>query len=128
MLKDIKSVEVLFPLTNAHHNLLVTLFVFSFFCLHLKTQVFVCITKNEIHDIGILDLHCLVEQLCQLTYLRQWPIKPKPHLVTFECYYHCCELLIVCLQIIVLLGANPCQRRLTFRYSLFIDIKFGKKK
>lgn len=90
--------------------------------------MFVCITKNEIHDIGILDLHCLVEQLCQLTYLRQWPIKPKSHLVTFECYYHCCELLIVCLQIIVLLGANPCQRRLTFRYSLFIDIKFGKKK
>lgn len=128
MLKDIKSVEVLFPLTNAHHNLLVTLFVFSFFVSILKPKCSSASQKNEIHDIGILDLHCLVEQLCQLTYLRQWPIKSKPHLVTFDCYYHCCELLIVCLQIIVLLGANPCQRRLTFRYSLFIDIKFGKKK
>lgn len=129
MLKDINSVGVLFLLTKAHHNLLVTLFVFSFFHLVsiLTPKCSSASPKNEIHDIGFLDLHWLFEQLCQLTYLRQWLIQPKSHHVTFDCYYYCCELLIVFLQSIVLFGTSLCQRRLAFRYSLFIDIKFEKR-
>lgn len=127
MLKDINSVGVLFLLTKAHHNLLVTLFVFSFFHLVsiLTPKCSSASPKNEIHDIGFLDLHWLFEQFCQLTYLRQWLIQPKSHHVTFACYYYCCELLIVFLQIIVLFGTTCVSDvwHFVIRYLLTLNLK-----